>query len=343
MSYNAAKPGYVLLFTIIIFSLLTLLVTRLLYVSFTARRMGAFITERYQARFSALSGIAVATSQLLTSPDEEQQEKQPKDQQPKDDESVRLKRILSVLNRWQTFQLDSVSDGVDGKLEIYTSCEEGKINFNTLYDPKQKQLHKRPVDMQALVTIGKEFIQPLWPNATIAKSCEALAQAGRYPVDDIHELTLAKGFEPAWPWFPSPEKTDEKSITDLFTVAPEEAYIAPFYLSSTLMRALDLKVLPIDEKKRAEAIEQIVRNFKPGAGVESQWDNAFAEWYGKRYSELPQVFRGIFRAQSRVSLFSVVSYGTVGSVTSGVCAIIRYRPKTKDQIETYVIESLWWL
>lgn len=135
-----SKPGYILVLTLMILSILVIVVTGVFYNSIAQVAFTKTIIDREKAKVLALSGIQLAVSKLVI-PEEKKEKtdvsKNDKEKKPQEsNEKKLLKRLLPYLNKFQTVNLKEDLDGVDGQIKISISCEDGKININKLFNFK---------------------------------------------------------------------------------------------------------------------------------------------------------------------------------------------------------------
>ncbi|MGA9530670.1 MAG: hypothetical protein WBQ73_02155, partial [Candidatus Babeliales bacterium] len=128
---KTSHKGYVLLLTLTIISLMVYLTNYIAYRSFSTIPQTKIFTERKQAKELAFSGIACAQRQLMILP--AQEEDQHKESSEDADKRL-LKILLTHLNTWQEILLTQDIHGIDGKIRIHISCENGKMNINSLFD-----------------------------------------------------------------------------------------------------------------------------------------------------------------------------------------------------------------
>src|SRR5437016_4133977 len=137
------KNGYILIVTMLIVAAATAVVGGLIYRASSAVPFGRFAITQTHAEFLARSGISVAQALLSVEPEKKKttvkydNQKNAK-KKPSDTELKRLfEQFLPFLNQWTTFVLKKPIDGFDGIIEMYLTCEDGKINLNT-YDFNKK-------------------------------------------------------------------------------------------------------------------------------------------------------------------------------------------------------------
>src|SRR5579859_3407887 len=133
------KPGYILVLTLMILAIAIVITTQLFNQGTVHSVYANTVVEREKAKQLALGGIQVAMSVLTPKESSEQKTDETAQAEPKDEKRSQLKKLLPALNRWLTFDLKEDIDGIDGQLKICISCEQGKLNLNTIYDFKKKK------------------------------------------------------------------------------------------------------------------------------------------------------------------------------------------------------------
>lgn len=174
MNCHPTRPGFILIFTLMLLSLATIIVTRVYYKS---SGLSAFVHAslgRQQAQLLAISGLELAKSKLegkTFAVDEY------------------LTKIFPVLNIWQTVDLTDRLGGETGKLELYISCELGKLNPNQLYDFKKRTFkpNLKPA-LQKLFAKNPKL-------ANLPDLLEKALQQRREPLNDLSELLADSAFQ----------------------------------------------------------------------------------------------------------------------------------------------------
>jgi hypothetical protein len=154
-------------------------------------------------------------------------------------------------------------------------------------------------------------------------------------LDDVSELFADS---PAQLFVRPDGKHKDFALTDLFTTVTQKNVLDPFTLSASLCRVVGLSRTRDPKKIEPQALYQLIQSEK--INWEKMWNPVMAALYGKEYSTLPLEIKPFFDTRFGPTLWSVVSYGRVGSVTSKVCAIIE---KTKNASEPFQVKKLYWL
>jgi hypothetical protein len=371
--------GFVLVLTTIIIAASVLLVSLVVNRVNAYRHASSLWPTIEKARLLALSGVAIAMSQITELDLKEQAQKedqetkqmdqksQSSDKSDKDKQEQQAIATLLALNSWQSFTFTQAAEGIDGECTLYISSEEGKINLNTLYDFKKKAwLQAGPVDGKKISQFLTESLKivperaqqesiierPAAGGAT-ALSWEALLETffkqRSYPVNDVSELlALPQLARSSLPLFPDPEDSKKISLTDLFTVSSSTTTLDPLLFSAAVQRSLGLHKKGLKELEKGGTQELIKLLRAPRINWESQWKPALATLYGKEYTALPEPIKPLLSTRFEPKTFSVVSYGKVGSVVQKVCAIIERnkdsaQEKQSSKPQPFLYKKLYWL
>ncbi len=152
---KVAKPGYIILLTLLVIAAIVAMLTTVVHQSFSFQRQARIAQDKARARMLALSSLEIAASQLSTVVVEE--EKQEKDAPKKEDQEKKtqdvlepvqkwLLKVLPFINHWQTIVVNE--DGLEGTIKLYLACEEGKFNLAAFKQESiaQKEAQKKPDD-----------------------------------------------------------------------------------------------------------------------------------------------------------------------------------------------------
>lgn len=340
---NRHRSGFVMILVLLLLSVALVMLTNLSNRVVTYRQYSRLFADREKAKALALSGVQLAISQLLV--DEKNQG--PGDQKKMPLQELQLQAVMRAINRWQRYELQEDIDGIAGEVGFFLASEDGKINLNQLWDFDKKSYRKTAQFdglkvAQALDPHMKKLVADEPFSLVFDRLCKARAQ----PFDDVTQLMLAKEFTPSkdslFPLVPDAKKNDEKTsiaLTDLFTIFSAGHELQPAVLSRSLDVVLGLKPLPGTLKER----ESLLQTIKTAQTVQQQWETSLGQFYGKGLSALPPELKGLFGAKFGVTNFSVISYGTVGSVTQKLCAIIAQRQSPQDKHTSYAFIRLFWL
>lgn len=328
--------GFILpLAVIIVFSISAMMVRLMTRVTVLAP-MERLALDREQAQQLALIGVTIVQAQLAL-PFKEEKEQQ-----------EFYKQLLTMLNSWKKFPLTTEVDGVDGTIELYVACEDGKVPLNSLWQFKEKKFAAPGgVDVKKLLSnvvfAGNESRKDL----PVMERLEEFFKQQEGPLEDLTDLWTEKAFaDLAESWLPKP--TEEKGATkdtiffgDFFTVVKSNATIQPLFFSAGVQRSLDVQQ-NMQPEKREELIDKLTKNIKEKNNWEQQWDQLLQPWYGITYNKVPQDAKKLFDDRVGASYISVVSYGNVGAITQKVLAFLSQNIDADGNV-TYTIEKLgWW-
>jgi hypothetical protein len=322
------------------------LATRLMNQARVNQRFTHISLDREKARALALSGIEIAKSELETPFDRE------KVQQKKYRETDRFAQILFLINRWHEFVFDDDRDGFDGTVRLYISDESSKIPINALYntDAKKENVLRKDntIDAPQLLSLSKKLLPQRMKEVNITEAFTQLLKTYRGSVDDISQLFMQEKMRQFAPFLfmeKSENTSSEFSLHDLFTATGDTFALDPRFLTQSFKRMLGMKLLPQKEPERRELIRNIYESIAQQAPDAQAWDANFASFYGKKYQDIPDNITKLFTKESGRTLFSVVSYGTIGGITQRLFAIIKRtvtRSKNTEKV-SYTIQKIYWL
>lgn len=329
------RSGYVLVLTIMIIAVSTLLVSSLIYRSFAYRRLSKIFSDREQAQLCALNGIQVGMGMITPE---------------KKDDDIRV-TLLLALNKWNTFILTEDHDGMDGKIEIFITSEQGKFALNSLYNFKQKKFAQEGSrDGKKIIDLISQNRERAMGENNFAVEFEQCLKERNAPFDDVTQLLLCPAYrvfaqtlfvQPGQEPLQKEEKMHTIFLTDLFSTVSAKLELQPLFITDSVAQICGLKAAT----QREQGVEkQVIEKLKKGtsyADRAAEWDDLFAPLYGKRYADILPVITALFAQKFEANAFSVVSYGTIGSVTQGVCAVIEKDATSKDVL--YRIVKMYWL
>lgn len=337
------KSGYILPLTMIIIFSISAVIVRLLVRSTAMVPVRKMVLEREQAKQLALMGVTVVQAQLTG------QIKTAKEKQKF------YKQMLLNLNRWQTFALQEEVDGIDGQIQIYMSCEDGKIPLNALWDfEKKKFVPSDKIDVKKLLAhVGFGQRGSKKQERFLVDELERVLKNYEYPLEDVTQLfddTYFKGL--AAQWLPSPPRQQEEQpgavpqieplLSDFFTVERTDATIQPLFLSASVKDVFELNQAPSDVKQYEEDVQKIMSSLKDSIDWKTQWNALLSKPYGQPYEKLLPAFSKLFNTAVGASVISVVCYGNVGAVTQKVLAILSQNIEQDGRV-MYNIRKLYWL
>lgn len=392
------QSGFILILTTFIIAACVFLISFVINRTNAYYKMSNFWVKSEKARVLAYSGIDVAISQLVDfdvkklkedsskKDDKESSLIAAQDGDKKDEKKDKkspskkfLDFLFNKLNHWQKFTLTEKSDEIDGEIEIYISCEEGKINLNKLIFAiqskksqnaesvkdmlKDKQEKDKGKDKEVPISEGEkkiyEFIneklKPIFVSqkkslSLDAKRIDALLSkiSKRYKdgLDDVTELLVLESKEfKQWKddIFLNHELYDKNyiALSDLFTVSTENNKITPLLFSRAIQILLGFK-------EKTPELDKIPKDFlnslQGQIDWKKLWDPVISSFYSKEYQNLPEeVKNSLFEAKFEPNTFSVVSYGKVGSVVKKICAIIKRNKKETDKDKPFIIQKVYCL
>ncbi len=372
MMQHTTRSGYILVMALMIIALVVLITGVMTNIGDTYVPYMHAMGQRDKARLLALGGIACAQSQLGKTVEVEEKKKdgaaQPQAQEgqkPKgptaDQEATALlKNVLPILNTWQTVPLTLEKEGIDGTIQFYISCEDGKLNLNELFDFKAKKFKDDKKGEQSIKTMLTTLFAPVekrMKTPELAATIETILAKRGYPLNDVTELLAnagCAGFKhaqfvlPEYPAKKSAESTPPYVLTDLFTTHTTHMTVEPWLLSDALKRILNIPVQKKDEKKSSrdeqEKLAEMLKKFKTAADWQKDWDERLQPFYGIPLKQLPKNSTVLFTKSFDPRIFSVIVQATVGESTQRLYAILERIKKsqdTKTQYDIYIRTFYW--
>lgn len=368
------SQGYVLVTTLLIIGLAMALLSTVMYRSFVFQDNALLAINRQKAKELALGGIQVAMAQLALIVPEEKEKKEDKSEKDKLTPVQQwILKLLPKINKWQTFTLKENIEGIDGTLEIFISCEQGKININkNLMQSEDKQEgsgdeQKSPQDKAkagpdaaqksktAPEVIEERLVQALGLGILdiLKSSKKSLGRSLEDPTELLKNESVVKAFKDKI--FVSPVKSDVKTqgkniyLMDLFTTETQSDKLNPWLLSNSLCVLLGFNTLhgPKDGTDNKEInFKEKIKSLKPFTMWSQQWNNLLASVYGVEYAKIPKPISLLFASKFEATIFSVISYAKVGSILQKVCGIIEKTQNPSGLAPasiTFKLKKLYWL
>lgn len=352
--------GFILVLTTLIIASSVLLISLVINRVNAYRHLSTLWVDVEKARCIALGGIEIAVSQLMPlyakEGAEEEKGEKPANKEVKgekkeptfEEKTAPARVLLQVLNRWQVFSLKENLEGVEGECHLYISSEEGKINLNTLYDFKKKELKKESPDAKKISAFLTDSSRSLFEKAKqkplqFSSVFEKLFKDRKAPLNDVTELLslpdVARIQETS---FIEPE-SKKVMMTDLFTVSTSTSSVNPLLFSKTVGQLAGLGTPPttLEEPKVLEELAALMK--APKIEWETAWQRTLSKIYSKDYRALPETLKPLFATRFEANVFSVVSYGKVGSITQKVCAIIEKNKDTSPKNRRFIYKRLYWI
>jgi len=330
--------GFILVLTFFIMSATILVTTYLLNRLFAGEQQTTFFEEREQAKMLALGGLELIKSRLEIL-ETTQDEKIRKEQ---------LEWLLMNLNEWSELRFSQKVDGVEGTVQFFLSCEDGKINLNRFFDATKKNYlfnapENKAFSLMMTKLISKQLALPL------IEELEKALKKQKTRLDDLSELLVNPPFSDKdveytlFPRFGDAQKTKTVCLGDLFTLFSEEIWrVNPLYISKGLQQLFGFKSFPQNKEEREKIIKGLVEKVQQKMNWPASWDTLLAPIYGKKFAQLDQQLMTLFGAVGGARTFSVVCYGKFGEQSQGVCALLQKR-LGKDKRAFYVIRRLYWI
>lgn len=339
------RSGFVLIVALIIITVAIVLTTYMFNQGITHRLFARTVVDREKAQRLALGGVQVALSQLALKATDTSLAQEPE---------KLLNAILPVINRWQYFEFKQEIEGVDGKLMLCIMCEEGKIDLNRIFDFTNKSFvgeGQKRGDIKKIMPLFFAKLRLLVGDHDLFTDVERFLKARSRKITDVTELLNIKEFAVFKDKiFYEPPQTEEKGerpvyLLDLFTVHSGKAVLEPWLLSDSLCAILGLRRAQAGElKKRSEARTAWLKDFKPQAKWTADWDQRLKPVYDRDFSTLPGGIEAFLSPQFEPRTFSVLSYGTVGTVTQRLYAIVERQPTSEKRSSSqFITKKIYWI
>jgi len=355
---NRARPGYIMIFTLLVIGAAMMVVTYVGHRGSYYLPFSHMIFEREKAKMLAMGGVQVAIAQLAQSPQKKSssakasagtsENKQAKEDSPEKD---LLSRILPTLNRWQEFKLVEAVDGVDGTISICLMCEDGKINLNRIIDFKKNAFRgSEKSGWKAIMQEICKSIERMTKTGDLFPAFEKIVKEAKVPFNDATELITRKEFSQFKDILfyqpPTTKKQDTIYLTDIFTVWSSSDKVEPWLFSDSINGLFGLPRVEVDDiKKRKEQVEGWVKNFKERSNWQQDWQTTLVPVYGKELRTLPKNIDSVLSTTFAPRFFSVLVHGKVGEITQIVYAILERNKRSQGDTVEYdvVIKKLYWL
>ncbi|MCK5633369.1 hypothetical protein KAH94_06445 [bacterium] len=372
MNNNSSQPGYVMVLSLLLMSLIIFLVTNMADKGRVHVQYLKVMIDRQKAKQLAFSGVQVALSQLANM--DQSQKKDESDFQSKDkqknqkvlseDEQARqfLKNFLPTMNQWQTFSLKKKNDGVTGSIKICVGCEDGKININKMFDFVHKKFfnegQKNGDCKKAMQELFKKIKKQLGGENLFSKFEKFLKERHNKLYDPTELLTIEgfKRFKDALFYEPNDavKGQDEKVkktiyLNDIFTLWSFKKEIDPWFLSDSLKVLFGLKILKksdgqFEEKKIQDLLKKVTAKYS----WPNSWKQVLKPLYGVDFKSFSEGGKTLISTKFEPQVFSVLSYGTVGGVTQKLLVIVQRVKKsekgsTGSKLFEFRTKKFYWL
>ncbi len=342
------KSGFILIFSLVMLSLITLLTEHLIRSVYFGSRFMHTMKQREHAKMAALSGINLALAQLsehdYTLEIEQAANPTPPTTQPAAATNDKkwavtqkfLERILPHLNRWQVFDLEKKRDGAALSVQICISCENGKINVNEIFDFQTQTMRQETGDL-----LRRLAMPGVLADGVIYTKLQEFFMARKKPIHDISELCEIEAFKKLDIFYKPPErvvKKNEKSTTyvanialqDLFTVW-NSGQLDAMMLSEALLALCSFRRPSADDaEKMSDKFKQVVASFDPELYKNTDELLRILEPVHQQKGRVPDVLKALFSKRFEPTVYSVLSYGKVGNVEQRLLAVVK-RVADKDR------------
>lgn len=340
--------GYILMLTLMMMSLMMFLATYIVFKTSDYAPTVSAAQEKHKAWQLALSGIQCALAQLSTLPPASSSAQPSAEQQA----TALLTAVVPKLNQWQTYRLTKEREGVNGTLQFCISCEQGKLDINSMYDFTK---HTFMGSAQAQADSKKAFIYVFsrikehMGGEDLFKPFEKFLKERQYKLNDVTELLTIKEFalfkHHVW-YEPSLQKNEKGKqplyLTDIFTVWSHKPTIQPWLLSDSISGVLGLQRDTISQEQITESLKQ----FKIQAVWQTDWDKLLKPLYQKELKVIAPSMTSVLDPHFDATIFCVLSHAKVGRIAQKLLAIVERNSKTGKDNKVHItctIRKLYWL
>lgn len=340
---------------------------------YIANRESAFVPyakiaiERKQAYLLAQSGIELGLSQLVSPKSTQKKESggggssfakasadepgEAGSKKPSAEDKIKdmLAAILPSLNRWQEVTLKKAADGVDGTIKFCIMCESGKFNLNALYDFKNKKFlnPSKEADVKKAVKDIFAAVSKAQGGKELQDAFEAKLKERDIRFNDATEL-LSRQFDAFKNaiFYEPPANDGQKErpiyLMDLFTVWTKGSLINPWLMSDSVAGVFGFKRADAaDIGERKKGVAEWLKQFKLKAQWQSDWNKLMKPIYGKEYNSLPKSLQPFLNSTFEATVFSILSYATVGRVTQRLFAIVEIKPPAGKKPAEITIKKVY--
>ncbi len=340
---NLNKKGYIIILALMIISLCTAIITRVVIRVNTTAQLARFNVKTENAKQLALSGLEIAIAQLSK---EKEQEKTDKKTTTTNTPSE-LDNIIPIIGKWQVFKLNKEKEESEAEtIKIFISAENGKIDLNKLFDFKKNEFKKFGnsdgkkilsfVDEQLKKANVSKFLEPL----------ESLIKKRKKPFFDLTQLFESKDLESIKDlFFITPDQDKEKTqiyITDFLTVDADSDKMSPWLLSNSVLQAIGGKAPGKGNKESIEKLLKKIKDIPKTIDVKNNWKKYFEPLYGVAYEPINQDVKQFFSNKFQANNFSVISYGITKNQSSRLFAIVQKTTDDKAKQVKFTIKRLYW-
>ncbi len=184
--------------------------------------------------------------------------------------------LIPMLNQWQTFDLKEDVDGINANIQYLISCEEGKFNFNEIFDFEQKKIKQPFVDLikeaktkpnknSKTENVEEESVDKILLKAIENKQNQFL-DASEIPTSEnikyFYEPVITKKSKKV-----VDAKVDEKKdydpnniiyLADIFSNEVKKSSINPLVLSNSILSMLGIDTSKIN--RSSKTFKKKIRN-----------------------------------------------------------------------------------
>lgn len=333
MQHN--QRGYILVLLFGILSLCMSLMSLFFSRTVTYQHLMHLLTQKDLATKLALSSTELGQAIFYVPSDYEKKESSSENNVTKKMYPFQkmLRKIFPYLNTNTSYKLSQPIDGIDATINIYTLCESGKININSLFDIRTKKFFNegKDGDRKKFCEWLFEKISKITKKPSLCNAFEQHLKKRSTEFNDTTELLDIPDFAEVFKeniFFNSTEQPSQTIfLTDIFTIATNAETINPWFFSHSWRIILDLplKNLSTDEQKK------LVESFKNQVNWEVDWNTSLRTLYQKEYNDLPKEIKSLLTTECEANIFSLLLSATIGETTATIFTILKKQASEKSQ------------
>jgi hypothetical protein len=94
-----------------------------------------------------------------------------------------------------------------------------------------------------------------------------------------------------------------------------------------------------------ERMDQMLKTFKNPAEWPTDWNNSVASLYTKKFAALPKELIPLWKNEFEPTMFCVLSYAKIGTLSQRVLAIVQRGASLKKESDAFEVKirKLYWL
>jgi hypothetical protein len=321
-----------------------------LFLSLLALFIGAYIFTRgvFFPPYARLAHDRAVARQLalgtfewvragLARPKKEEKKEAGQEKQKLSPDTEELLLLFPSINRWQTFELKSETDGITAVVRICVTDEEGKINLNSVWNFDQKKFMEIPMrgSTEKIIQELSVKLESLFQVKGFKEGLSQFFKKRKGPLSDVTELLedeyFKKNFQDALFYDPPTGAKGERTrifLTDLFTTQTNDFSLNAFLLSYSLCALFGLQQTGTI-KEREEQLLAVSKKLPARFAWPKDWNTYLEQFYKGKFpfSFFPEIAKSAFKP----TIFSVLCEVTVGEISERLYAIIERKKRSQNK------------